>query len=93
LGKYDKNKDCFFATAFLSVSQDKKVPCKNSLGEIALGANKFTKCQTTSIQDSSNIISYMMIHPKTSNIISFDYTDNTSCKILFEKFLETLTFN
>lgn len=93
LGKYDKNKDCFFAAAFLSVSQDKKAPCKNNLGEITLGLNIFTKCQMTSVQDNSISISYMMIHPKTSNIISFDYMNNSSCKILFEKSLETLTFN
>ena len=91
--KVDKINDCYFNIAFLQVRKDNKIPCKNNLGEVVLGQNKFTKCRMTSIQDNAVNISYMLIHPKTSNVFAFQYLDNPSCQSVFEKSLETLTFN
>jgi len=85
-GKFDATKDCFFTVAFLAVSQDKTVPCKNNSGEITLGSNKFTKCNLAGIR-------YVLLHPKTGNVISFEYLDNPSCKSLSEKYLGSLQFN
>ena len=85
-GKIDQDNDCFFNIAFLQISQDKQIPCKNNLGEVTLGANKFTKCNLAGFR-------YMTLHPKTNNIFSFEYIDNPSCKAIFEKSLETLKFN
>jgi len=87
--KFDKNKDCFFSIFFTGLKQDGKIPCKIELGKIILGSNNFTKCET------GNRLFYELVHPKNSSqVIMFDhYRENSSCTIIFEKSLETLTFN
>jgi hypothetical protein len=85
-GKIDKAKDCYFQFAFLSVTQTKSIPCKNNLGEITLGSNKFTKC------NRSGEISYMLAHPKTENLFDIRYLNNYLCKTITEKILATLNF-
>lgn len=85
-GKINKDKDCFFMLAFLSATQDKKIPCKNNVGEVTLGSNSFTKCNAAGMK-------YMILHPKAGNVLSFEYLDNPACKALLEKSLETLRFN
>lgn len=86
-GKFNKNKDCFFNIAFLSASQNKTIPCKNTLGDVMLGSNKFTRCGF-----SDGEIKYMLLHPKTGNIISFSYLNNPTCQSIFENSLSSLGF-
>lgn len=89
--RIDKDKDCFLTMALLSVSRDGEIPCKDKVGEITLGGNKFVQCQLNSI-DNGTSVTYMTLHPKTNNIISFDHVNNFSCQSILEDSLETLTF-
>lgn len=90
--KYDKNKDCFFTFVMLTARPDATIPCKNNVGEITLGSNKFTKCQMRSVQDDSVNFLYMIINPKTKNLMTVSYANNLSCQSITENSLSTLKF-